>query len=268
MKAANSDNKYFEIFMQPIRLCARYRPKFGTGEGAGLTLEQFQTLYRGDIFYNWIGMDSPLIYAAHKAAGGMTSVYRQIGIGCQFLFRQILIDSIHLTPDQSVWSYEISIPGGGTRKLSLDGRIDIRHVSDSSFRGRLNKWISRMQDKLSLTEEARKGIKGVVFEVRQGYKSMDSKRQNADIANAASAYAHHYVPILVLLSSQIDQVLVQRYSGALWVLLRGTEGGADSESTYTFCREILGYDLAAFFKRNSAHIKREIEPVLAKLLTP
>ena len=31
-------------------------------------------------------------------------------------------------------------------------------------------------------------LKGTVFEVRQGYKSKDSKRQNADIANAATAY--------------------------------------------------------------------------------
>lgn len=30
------------------------------------------------------------MYAAHKAAGGMTSVYRQIGIGCERLFRKLV----------------------------------------------------------------------------------------------------------------------------------------------------------------------------------
>jgi len=37
-------------------------------------------------------------------------------------------------------------------------------------------------------------ILGVVFECRQGYKSKDSKRQNADIANASNAYKYQYLP--------------------------------------------------------------------------
>jgi hypothetical protein len=34
-------------------------------------------MYGADPFCSWVGLDSPLMYAAHKAAGGMTSVYRQ-----------------------------------------------------------------------------------------------------------------------------------------------------------------------------------------------
>lgn len=49
-------------------------------------------------------------------------------------------------------------------------------------------------------------LKGAVFEVRQGYKSKDAKRQNADIANAAAAYTQAYLPCVVMLSSQIDYV--------------------------------------------------------------
>jgi hypothetical protein len=37
-------------------------------------------------------------------------------------------------------------------------------------------------------------LTGTIFEVRQGYKSKDSKRQNADIANAATAYTKAYFP--------------------------------------------------------------------------
>ncbi|MCX6277959.1 MAG: hypothetical protein NT004_07665 [Bacteroidetes bacterium] len=77
----------------------------------GVSLSGFLKLYGSDPFYSWIGLDSSLMYAAHKAAGGMTSV------------RQ--------TPKN-----------------------------------------------------------GVVFEVRQGYKSKDSKRQNADIDNATVAWAN------------------------------------------------------------------------------
>jgi hypothetical protein len=46
-------------------------------------------------------------------------------------------------------------------------------------------------------------LTGTVFEVRQGYKSKDSKRQNADIANAATAYTKAYLPCAVILSTQI-----------------------------------------------------------------
>ena len=87
----NKDLHYLAIVLDPIRVCARYKPKFGRGaKEEGLTLEQFQTLYHSDCFYRWFGLDNRLMYAAHKAAGGMTSVYRQIGIGCEKLFRTIL----------------------------------------------------------------------------------------------------------------------------------------------------------------------------------
>lgn len=78
----SNDTAYLELVLQPIKACAHYKPKFGQGvKGAGLTLAQFQELYRGDSFYSWFGLDNPMMYAAHKAAGGMTSVYRQIGAG-------------------------------------------------------------------------------------------------------------------------------------------------------------------------------------------
>lgn len=91
----NNDARYLELLLEPIRVCARYQPKFGKGsKGGGFTLEQFQRLYQSDPFYNWLGLDNPLMYAAHKAAGGMTSIYRQIGIGSEKLFRTVLQDSL------------------------------------------------------------------------------------------------------------------------------------------------------------------------------
>ena len=54
-------------------------------------------------------------------------------------------------------------------------------------------------------------IHGTVFEVRQGYKSKDSKRQNADLANAAAAYTQLYLPVLVVMSLQFDTDLRSRY---------------------------------------------------------
>lgn len=111
-----------------------------------------------------------------------------------------------------------------------------------------------------------KVLKGCVIEVRQGYKSKDSKRQQADLANASAAYAATYLPVLLLLSTQIDEDVAERYRSARWLILRGTTSGPATDSTYAFCREVLGYDLAGFFERNSGQLKAEVEAVLVALL--
>lgn len=101
---ADRDDIYFELLAQSLRVCADYKPKFGTSGKAGLTKTEFQSRYGADPFYRWVGLDSPLIYAAHKAAGGMTSIYRQLGKGGERLFRQVIQDQLGLTADQAMWS--------------------------------------------------------------------------------------------------------------------------------------------------------------------
>jgi hypothetical protein len=263
-----NDERYARILLKAIAVCRNYKPKFGAG-GEGQTLVQFQTLYGADPFYAWMGLDSPLMYSAHKAAGGMTSVYRQIGIGIQFVFTQILIDQFELTAEDAVWSYMVDKIGSTKqRKLSLDGRIPIASVKDAAKRKRVEDWMRAVAKKLGVDKKIVDALKGPVFEVRQGYKSMDSKRQNADIANAATAYMQGYLPVALLVSMQIDGALVTRYTLEKWALLRGMKKGDASESTFAFCKEVVGYDLAGFFERNSPAFKKEIEITLKSLLTP
>ncbi len=97
--------------------------------------------------------------------------------------------------------------------------------------------------------------------------SAGTKRQNADVANASNAYAHQYLPVVVLLSSQIDGDVAERYQRARWLLLRGTTKGTSLDSAYVFTKQVVGYDLASFFRRNSAVLKEQIEDVLQKLLS-
>jgi len=263
------DKEYFEILAGALRVCAEYKPMFGQGRAGGLTLEEFRKMYGADPFYSWIGLDSPMMYAAHKAAGGMTSIYRQIGIGGQWVFNKVLQHTLGLTELQANWTYEVPTTEGGTRKLSLDGRIDLKDVADKSKRDRVQAWMRESFKRLMIDPNKENAPKrGVVFEVRQGYKSKDSKRQNADIANAAHAYVEGYMPSVVLLSLQIDGDVAERYTEARWLLLLGTKGGPVTESTYTFCRDVLGYDLAGFFERNSKQLKAELESVLITLLEP
>jgi len=262
------DEEYFEILAGAMRVCAQYKPKFGQG-GDGLTLQQFEVLYGGDPFYNWMGLNSPMMYAAHKAAGGMTSIYRQIGMGGQWVFNKLLQNTLGLTAPQANWTYAVPNTTGGTRNLSLDGRIDLADIQDATKRDRVKRWLEDGLRKVLVDPAAENAPKkGVVFEVRQGYKSMDSKRQNADIANAAHAFVEGYLPAVVVLSTQIDGTLVTRYTQARWLMMTGTNGGTPTDSTYAFCRDILGYDLAGFFERNSARFKAELEKALIALLKP
>jgi len=62
---------------------------------------------------------------------------------------------------------------------------------------------------------------------------------------------------------------MSRYRGQKWAILVGKVGANDPQaSTYDFMRLVVGYDLAAFFERNSQVLKKEVDVVLRRLLTP
>lgn len=262
------ERRYLEIVVEPIRVCANYRPQMGHGREGGFDLVQFQTLYKKDAFYSWFGLDNPLMYAAHKAAGGMTSIYRQIGIGCERLFRKVLMDSLGLSASDVEWSYTVKRADGRSRGLSLDGRIPWNKIPDEATRERIIHWAMEASKVLGLEDSIAGGLKGAVFEVRQGYKSKDSKRQNADIANAATAYTQAYLPCVVVLSTQIDQDIQHRYFVEKWLVLTGiSQRYSPLNCTYAFMRDVVGYDLAAFFEKNSKTLRDEVDRVLRKLLS-
>ena len=257
------DEKYLQIIKDAIQVCKSYKPKFGHGKG--LTLTEFQILYQSDPFYAWFGLDSPSMYAAHKAAGGMTSVYRQIGIGCQRLFVQLLIDNLGLTTQEATWFYEVEKIAGKKQNLYLDARIPIANIN-ASRKLAVTNWLQTACQEIGVAPEISQVMKGAVFEVRQGYKSKDSKRQTADIANAAAAYRQGYLPVILLFSTQIDDDVAYRYKKARWLILNGTLTGLSTNSAYVFCNEVLGYDLANFFHQYSSEIKQELGSVLETLL--
>lgn len=260
------DKRYLDIVVKPIRVCASYKPKMGLG-GEGLSLNDFRQAYRNDVFYSWFGLDNPLMYAAHKAAGGMTSIYRQIGIGSEALIRAVQQDELDLSEEQARWSYKIMGANKRERKLSLDARIPFENVASGERRAKVKRWLRSACKDLDVDRTIASRLRGIVFEVRQGYKSKDSKRQNADIANAATAYTQAYLPCILVMSSQIDSDILHRYRSEKWAILTGSP--ADTSplvSTYAFMSEIVGYDLAGFFKRNARALRKEVAEVLEVLL--
>jgi hypothetical protein len=261
------DQIYLDTILKPIRVCANYRPRLGLGNKVGLDLSGFQKLYLDDPFYTWFGLDNPLMYSAHKAAGGMTSIYRQIGIGCEKLFQKILQDELSLSTDQTHWSYSVTVARNRKRTLSLDARIRIDDIPDENKRERIRAWLSQQAQEIKIQKQIANNLNGIVFEVRQGYKSKDSKRQNADIANATNAYINAYLPCVIVFSNQIDEDIVVRYRMEKWAIFTARPNEKSVlNSTYLFMKDIIGYDLSSFFERHSKILRDEINTILHKLL--
>lgn len=169
------DTKYLQILLNRIEISKAYKPKFGQSS-QGISLHEFRALYGADSFYTWFGLDNPMMYVAHKAAGGITSVYRQIGIGCEELFRQIIQDNLELTAEQVSWSYEVKASSNRIRTLTLDGRIEPSNVIDLDRRTKIMSWMEKAAHQLQLEPRVAQAMRGIVMEIRQGYKSKDSKR--------------------------------------------------------------------------------------------
>jgi hypothetical protein len=264
---AAQDARYRNTFLDPIKVCAAYRPAFGTARGGNeeeITLEAFRRLFGSDPLYSWIGLDSPLMYAAHKAAGGMTSIYRQIGIGCERLVRAVIQDNLGLSDDEVRWGYDTIRSDGKAQRLTLDARIDGQHLIDPQARGRLNDWLARTSRFMGQHRD----VSGTVFEVRQGYKSADAKRQNADLRFGLAAYDVAYLPVILVVSTQVSNVVVQRYRQNKLLVLTGQLINDDTVSTYAFFENVVGYSLASFFQRNAAALRRDVGMILSALLTP
>lgn len=256
--------KYIDIFLEPLYECLNYNPKFGnSGKKGGFTLNEFLELYGNDPFYSWIGLDSPYMFTAHKASGCMTSIYRQLGIGCERLFRQILCDTTGYEDySSSQWSYVAKTKSGKDKVLSLDGRLELSDIKNEEVKKRVAAWINGYAELLGVDAS---NFKGAVFEVRQGYKSKDSKRQNGDLDNATVAYAYKYLPVFTVFSSQIDNDIVLRYTNNRCGIITGRLRGTPYTSLFAFCNEVLNFDLAGFFDSNSATIKKEVQTILEKL---
>lgn len=257
---------YRDILINPVKECALYKPRFGHSKKNGYSLADFQSLYRGDAFYSWLGLDNDLMYSAHKAAGGITSIYRQIGIGCERLVRSVFMDYLGLSKTDVVWSYKVKGSGNRECTLYLDARIIFNKIENEKVKNKFYSWMSGIAENLAITSSIQDAIKGIVFEVRQGYKSKDSKRQNADISNAANAYANGYVPCLMLMSAQIDDDIVSRYYMAKWAILQGTFEESPLLSTFSFFDKIIGFDFLEFMDSNKEYFRGVVRQVLIKLM--
>lgn len=261
-----SDSQYVETFLTPLRECAKYKPQLGGQSAEGVSASDFISMYSNDPLYNWVGLNSGSMYAAHKAAGGITSIYRQLGIGCERLVRQVIGDTLNLQTSQLKWSYEVEKEDGSRGTLTLDARISTEDLTRAVDKTRFKKWLEDAGAELGLPRAKARGLRGAVFEVRQGYKSADSKRQNADLRSAVRAYSEDLLPIVMVVSSQINSTVLRRYRSSHINILVGAWQGSATTNTFTFFSEVVGFDLRGFFERNQQALRSQVESIVGALL--
>lgn len=246
---------------------AKCQPKMGTDRP--VSLAGFKELYGADPFYHWMGLDNILVYQAARGNSGMTSIYRQLGIGVERLFRHIIMDEFDLDEHQANWSY--TIPATKTTEAktrNLDARIDLGMVNNQSKRQLVVDWLTDVKSRIYQKQAIDFPLKGVVFEVRQGYKSQDSKRSQGDTDNGKRALMEQYQMVVSVISMQINDAARTHYLDNGILVMTGDVNSDDvMTSTFAFMDRIIGYDFAGFFERNTGALKENMQTILEKTLT-
>lgn len=85
-------------------------------------------------------------------------------------------DALNLSEDDIKWSYTVTLPNGAIRTLYLDGRIALDKIANKTKRVRLHTWMKDSAELIGVDSNVFSTLTGTIFEVRQGYKSKDSKR--------------------------------------------------------------------------------------------
>ncbi|MCL2433128.1 MAG: hypothetical protein FWD16_01220 [Clostridia bacterium] len=261
------DTAYLGILLSPLDECARHKPAFGGNDPQGVDIVQFRKMYGDDPLYHWVGLDSELMYVAHKMAGGMTSIYRQLGIGCERLLRRIIQDEYQLDDKQVACSYTYDKGNGTLATHTLDACIRINDITNPAKREKFCGWLVATAHNLEYSESNVNSLNGAVYEIRQGYKSADSKRQNADLRFGMRARSDDaLLPVILIVSTQVNNNVFQRYRDQRLHMMLGILTG--DNSTFGFFSNVIGYDLADFFHRNSIYIRQRFETIIQRLLAP
>ena len=227
----------------------------------------FRTFYTSDFFYDLVGLASDEVYAAQKAAGGMTSFYRQLGIACERLARSVFAHEFALTDEQVRWAYSVPVSEDKSRVLTLDARLVPLDVENEAARSRLDRWLSQAVAAAGASDRVASTITGAVFDIRQGYKSADSKRQNADIGFGTKALMDGYLPCVLVFSGQVSQTVVARYRAQGLYVMLGSSSPLAHESTFDFFRNAVGWDLEAWLLTHRKVLRTEVQAILKHLLS-
>ena len=70
----------------------------------------------------------------------------------------------------------------------------------------------------------------------------------------------------MVMSAQIDDDIVARYNVAKWAILQGVIGTSPYASTFSFFKQVIGFDFVEFMNNNQEYFKEKIQHVLEQLM--
>ena len=196
----------------------------------------------------------------------MTSFYRQLGIACERLARSVFSVALGLQPDQVRWEYRVPGDESKDRVLTLDAKISLAEIPDPIVKDRIENWLGKAAARSGVAPSVAERLNGAVFEVRQGYKSADSKRQNADLGFGVQALKEGYLPCVLVFSGQVSEVVADRYRRQGLYVMLGSSSPAAHENTFEFFRDTVGWDLSAWLFHNRQTLRDEVERIVGHLL--
>jgi hypothetical protein len=153
-------------------------------------------------------------------AGGLTSVYRQIGVGTEHLLRAIIRDSLGLTAEETTWSYRYRKPNGKTGVHSLDAKISFADLSDAQRRIFIE-WMEVVGPHVDLTPANGSGYKvsflksGKVIKARTLNVRMRIYVRHECLSGGIASCIHD-------LSQQVSETVIDRYRKDKMAVLTGT----------------------------------------------
>lgn len=227
---------YLDIFTGPLKVARSYEK---------------QEMPQADPFMDWLGLNLPILIEVRERAGRQTSISRQVGLGCERLLLRLIQDKFGVPAESCGWSQVVE----GQRR-TLDACIRFTFVSERQIE--LAAWVREACLLLNIPLAQT----GVVFEVRQGHKSGDSKRQLGDKKNAARAREEGFLPVMLVFSTQLPAATHRRYQKDGWLVLTGRLGGGPLRSTYAFFHEVLGFDMAGFLEDHQEEFKSIVQSIM------
>jgi hypothetical protein len=235
--AATSDPVAFDGDGEDLRWLNRLVELFEstpTPEYARSPDSDWQERRSADPFYGPLGLDSSELAAAHRWAATLTSGYRRLGYATEHLVREAMADRLGVTPEQLQWSYKTD----KKRARTLDARLALDELPTRAAR-RLKKFLD--DDRSA----------GAVFEIRQGYKSCDSKRRNADRQSANAIRRAGFTPVLLVVSDELSPENIASYTKDGWKILKGAD-------TMAFLKDVVGFDLGGMLDRNRDWMRAKV----------
>lgn len=207
--------------------------------------------YAEDPMFSIFGLDTPEYVAATLSGGTITSIHRKLGDIYEAVVKIVFHHQLGLSMEDI--TYRAKIMSGTTQETrTADVYLRFDKITDSGHRRAAQQFAS---DELAkLAAEPKIDLIGIGMEVRHCYQTSDSKRTQADEAMARHLLVAGVLPLMPLFCNQSAPTIIKRYR-SVWVVKEGSE-------SYGIVRDLSGFDLYDFMKRNREDFRK---PVLETL---